>query len=148
MKKLLVVLGISLVLLAMPLTTTASHPVMSKILTRHHRAMLDGNFSGVYALKNESGYVPLGTFTGTFGGSNYSTTFEGTWAANDGNSSGTMQGAVWSHVFYGQVSVGETNETTWFVGLFDVNDTDNSFRAVSVVFGQEDFTVLYALGNI
>jgi hypothetical protein len=147
MRKLIAIIGISLLLFAMPLSC-ASHPLQN-IMSRHHRAMLtDGNFSGVYALKNESGYVPLGTMTGTFSSGNWSETFEGTWAAYDGNTSGTMEGMVWSHVFWGTVSVTQTNQTTMFIGLFDVNDTDNSFRAVSIVFTEENFTMLYALGNI
>lgn len=147
MKKLLGILAISLILIAMPLST-ASHPGLTKLMSRHPRPLTDGSFSGAYAMKNESGYVPLGTFSGTYSGDNWTSSFEGTWTSNDGNMSGTMSGMSWGFLYWGELTVTQTNQTTWFGGMFRVNTTDNSFRSISIILTEQNYTMLYELGNL
>jgi len=148
MKKLLAVLGISLVILSMTPLTSAH--LMNKPLIRHHLpATDDGSYSGTFFMKNETGWVPLGEFSGTYSGSNWSASYDGTWYTYDGNSTGTMTGMVWGRLFFGQMNVTGSDQGSWYIGLFDVNSTDSSFRAVSVIFGGDDnYAIRYALGSL
>ncbi len=141
MKKLTVILGISLVLLSLAPITSAAIP--GRHLLRHRQPMpTDGNFTGVIAIKNETGYVPVGEFSGTYAGF----TFEGTWS--EGSATGTMMGWAWGHIFIGQMNVTGMNQSTWFGGLFHVNATASTFRAVSIILLGENYTIRYALGDL
>jgi hypothetical protein len=163
MKKLLVITGLCLVLAAMPMTiatpqlgvqhsnqlvtTTSPHLGVqhSNLLLRHHNPSLtNGTFTGIFAMKNESGYVPLGTLGGTF--SDYG--FEGTWALENGTASGTFNGYLWGYLCWGELQTDGSNESQWFGGLFRVNETDNSFQAVSIIFGYNSYAIRYAIGDI
>jgi hypothetical protein len=159
MKKLLVIFGICLVLAAMPitiaspqlgvqhssqlLTTTSTH---SNHLLRHHNPSLtNGTFTGIFAMKNETGYIPLGTLSGTY------TTheFEGTWSLDNGTASGTFTGWSWmDNICVGYLNTDGSNDTQWFGALFRVNATDNSFQAVSIVLGYGGYAIRYAMGEI
>jgi len=157
MKKLLVIAGLCLVLIAMPMTiaspqlgvqnanqilTTTQH---STHLLRHHNpSLMNGTFTGIFAMKNESGYVPLGTIGGTFSDFN----FEGTWAFDNESASGTFSGWTWGPLCLGELQTDGSNESQWFGGLFRVNETDNSFQAVSIVLGDNGYAIRYAIGDI
>jgi hypothetical protein len=163
MKKLLVIFGICLVLAVMPmtiaspqlgaqhsnqlLTTTSPHLGVqhSNHLLRHQNpSLMNDTFTGIFAMKNESGYVPLGTLSGTF--SDYG--FEGIWALDNGTASGTFSGEMWGYLCWGELQTDGSNESQWFAGLFRVNATDNSFQAVSIVFGYNGYAIRYAIGDI
>jgi hypothetical protein len=95
-------------------------------------------------MKNETGYVPLGTLSGTFTTSN----FEGTWALDNGTASGTFNGWYWGYLCVGQLYTNGSNESQWFGGLFRVNETDNTFQAVSIVLGFNGYAIRYAIGDL
>ena len=157
MKKLLVMVGICLVLAAMPMTFASPQPGVqhanqlltaathSNHLLRHHNPSLTNDtFTGIFAMKNESGYVPLGTLSGTFTTSD----FQGIWALDNGTASGTFSGWLWGYLFWGELHTDGSNESQWFGGLFRVNETDNSFQAVSIVLGYNGYAIRYAIGDI
>jgi len=145
MKKLLLILAISLLLLS-PIASSSYTAKPSHHL-RPHRIMTDGNFSGIFAMKNDTGYIPLGSMSGTYSVSNSYGTFEGVWSLDSGNDSGTMTGYVWDHIFLGQLN-STTGNSSYFVGLNRVNETDNSFVAVCVIFTQDNYVVRYAMGDL
>jgi len=147
MKKLIVIIGICLVLVAMPMTTAS--PLGKHIsLQQHARPMLtNGTFTGVFALKNETGYVPIGTFNGFYGGDTWGN-FTGVWSLDNASASGTMDGWYWGHIFWGQLHTDGVNESQWFGGLYRVNTTDSSFKAIAVILGNNDYSIRYAMGTI
>lgn len=146
MKKLLVVLGISL-LAMMPMAYAV--PSHEPLLGRHMQpSMVNGTFTGVFAEKNETGYVPLGNLSGTYDVTNMSGTFTGIWNLLSGNGSGTMEGWIWGHIFLGQLTNTVTNQTSWFAGIYRVNTTASTFRAKAFVLGEDDFMVRYITGSL
>jgi hypothetical protein len=163
MKKLLIIVGICLVITAMPMTvaspqlgvqhsnqlitTTSPHlgVQQSNHLLRHHNPSLtNGTFTGIFTMRNESGYIPLGTLNGTF--SDYG--FNGAWALDNGTASGTFNGVIWGYICWGELQTAGSNESHFFGGLFRVNETDNSFQAVSIVLGFNGYAIRYAIGNV
>jgi len=151
MKKILVVVGICIVLAAMPMTTAfplfgARH---TNYIQKHIRPTLtNGSFTGVFSEKNETGYIPLGELSGTYNEGGMSNTFVGTWSMYDGSASGDISGWFWNHIFIGQLNSTGSNESSWFVGLYRVNTTDNSFEAGSIVFGNDQYYMRYIMGSI
>ncbi len=104
-----------------------------------------GNFSGQYAMKNESGYVILGTINGTYEmSSNYSGSFDAIWNSTDGNESGDMSGWFWGALYLGQLEY--ANDSYWFVGLYGVNETASEFYTVAIIF-TSSWTIRYAAGT-
>jgi hypothetical protein len=155
MKKLLV-LGICLVFVAMPMTTAFSQLGMTHApkLLRHVKPALDnGTFSGMFAIKNDSGYIPIGTFNGTYviGPNVQSGSFTGIWSLDNGTASGTLNGFIWRYVFFGHINTTESGQSHWFIGLYRVNTTDNSFVAEAIILGGNysiiPYTIRYATGS-
>lgn len=151
MKKLMVVIGICLLVIAMPLTTASpllksNH--LNTILRQNQPMPTNGSFVGEFAEKNETGYIPLGTLGGTYGGDDHWGTFTGTWTRYDGNGSGTIGGWYMSHIIIGQINTTGVEGSSWFFGLYRVNATDNSFTAGAIIFGEDDYLIRYAMGTI
>jgi len=106
----------------------------------------DGNFSGMFAMKNESGYVILGSLEGTYQkSSNISGSFDGIWNTTDDNESGTLNGWFWGSFLLGQIQQ-DAGESSWFIGLYSVNTTSNEFAAVTLIFSSP-YIVRYAAGT-
>jgi len=146
----MMIIGICIIVAALPMATASpilkSHQVNN--LFRHERAMLtNGSFSGIFAEKNETGYVPIGTLSGTFAGENTGT-FEGVWALDNGSASGSFNGWYFSHIFLGQVNTTGVEGSSWVLGLYRVNTTDNSFEAAAILFGTDNYAIRYAMGTI
>jgi len=119
---------------------------VNRILTSENigQTSTGGNFSGQYAMKNESGFVILGTINGTYEkNSNYSGSFEAIWNSTDGNASGTMSGWYWGCLFLGQIEY--DNDSYWFVGLYKTNTTSNEFYSVAIIFSSP-WIIRYAAG--
>jgi len=105
----------------------------------------EGNFTGKFAKKNDTGYIILGSLNGTYNkSSNYTGTFSGAWNTTNGSISGTMDGWFWGYVFLGTIK--SDNSSYWFVGLYRVNTTSNKFYAVSVIF-DSSYIIRYAAGT-
>jgi hypothetical protein len=150
MKKILVILGICLVLVAMPMTTafpTLGLKHMNKGLRYAQPLPINGSFTGEFALKNETGMIPLGTFSGTYAGEHIGT-FTGIWSLYDGNASGMINGWSLGMIFFGQLNTTGVEGSNWFIGLYRVNTTDNSFEAGTIILGDNDYSIRYAMGNI
>jgi hypothetical protein len=104
-------------------------------------------FSGMYAKKNESGYVVLGSLEGEYNmSSNTSGTFEGLWNTTGSNITGTFSGWYWGWFFMGQMQQDNTSTSNWFIGLQRVNATTNEFYAVMIIFGSSHM-IRYAAGT-
>ena len=149
MRKQLILLGICTFLICMPMITGSQLNLMK------HRALMPkiisqsgGNFTGVFAEKNESGYNMLGTMSGTYTTSfNWSLgTLSGVWAMNDGNASGDFNGYILHRLFFGEYNV-TGGESDWFIGLFRLNQTSNEFKAISIVFADDNYLIRYGIGT-
>ena len=130
-----------------PVIEKADSPVIEKADNRMATENLNGgNFSGMFAMKNESGYIILGSLEGTYNkSSNYSGTFDGIWNMTDDNTSGTMDGWFWGSFLIGQIAQ-DSGESNWFVGLYRVNTTSNEFGIVTLIFSSPNI-VRYAAGT-
>jgi hypothetical protein len=151
MKKIIVVVGICMVLVAMPMTS--AFPLFGSKHTNSIQKLIrptltNGSFSGVFTEKNETGYIPLGEFNGTYDGGDMMGSFTGTWSMYDGNASGAISGWYWSHLVFGQLNTIGSNQSSIFIGLYRVNTTDNSFEAGAIVFGNDQHYIRYAMGSI
>ena len=151
MKKIFVIVGICILLAAMPMTSAL--PLFNlkpmNIIKNHARpTFTNGTFTGMFAMKNESGYVPLGEFNGTYDIGGWFGTFNGVWTMYDGNLSGTMTGGVWGHLCYGQLNTTGSNESNWFIGMYRVNTTENTFLAGAIIFGDNQHYIRYATGSL
>ncbi len=105
----------------------------------------EGNFSGQFAKKNETGYIILGSINGSYQkNSNYTGTFDGIWNTTDENSSGTMSGWFWGHFYLGEIEL--ENDSYWFVGLYRVNETSNEFYTAAIIF-TSPYLIRYAAGT-
>ena len=136
----------------MPMTTAYSlfnqKPTMG-ILTHHARPSdTNGSFTGVFAMKNESGYNPLGEFSGTYEMSTWFGNYVGTWATYDGNASGTINGWIWGYLCMGYVNTTGSEESNFFIGLYRVNTTDYTFEGGAIIFAQGDHYIRYAMGSL
>ncbi len=149
MKKILAVVGICIFLAAMPMTSASllSNLRPINIIHNAHPALTNGTFTGAYAMKNESGYIPLGEFEGTYESWEFTGSFVGTWTAFDGNSSGTFSGWNWGYFFYGFMNTTGSEGSNLFIGLYRVNTTDNSFEAGAIIFGEDQHFIRYMMGT-
>jgi len=107
-----------------------------------------GNLTGVYAIKNETGYEIEGEINGVW---EKSWPWGGTLAFHYNNSNNTMEGDVeayfFGHVYIGSINVTGTNQSGWIAGLFKVNETTNEFVSVAIVY-LDDYHIRYAIGTI
>lgn len=149
MKKLLAVLGICMILTCTPMLTA------SPINLFKHRGLIPratllsgGNFTGVFAEKNETGYNILGNISGTYSFFANSTfgIIDGIWAMDDGSASGNFSGNIWHRLFFGQYYTTGGN-SSWFIGLFRTNETSNEFKAISIVFTEDNYLIRYGIGT-
>ena len=150
MKKILFIVGICVILAAMPMTT--AFPLFNQKpmnILKHHARPLDtnGSFTGVFAMKNETGYTPLGEFSGTYDMATWFGTFAGTWETYDGNASGTIDGWLWGFLCLGYMNTTGSQEANFFIGLYRGNTTDFTFEAGAIIFAQGDHYIRYAMGN-
>ena len=149
MRKLLIIFGICTLLICTPMITASTlHHMKHRALMQKIMSQSSGNFTGVFAEKNESGYNILGTMSGTYTTSyNWSLgTLTGVWAMNDGNASGDFSGYILHRLFFGQYNI-TGGESDWFIGLFRLNQTSNEFKAISIVFADEDHLIRYGIGT-
>jgi hypothetical protein len=104
-----------------------------------------GNFSGQYAMKNESGFVFLGSINGSYEmSSNYTGTFEAIWNSTDGNESGNMSGWYWGQFYLGEIEY--ANDSYWFIGIYRVNTSSNEFYSAAIIFSSP-WIIRYAAGT-
>lgn len=149
MKKLLVILGVCAVLTCTPILNA------SQINHFKHRGLKPsvslqsgGTFTGEFAMKNETGFIPLGNMSGTYTqGVNWTAgTLTGVWALYDETASGDFNGHIFHRLFIGQYNV-TGGDSGWFVGLYKLNETTNEFKAISIVFAGENHFVRYGIGT-
>ena len=153
MRKILAILLVGIFVVAIP---TASSISLSKIgrrsipntpiTTTDIPEWADGNISGVYAMKNETGYEILGNIFGYYnivwGSVGY---YAGVWETLDGNSSGQFSGWLLGHIALGQYNITGSEDDGRFVGLLKFNETDMTIKAVSLVTTEDDYFIRYAL---
>jgi hypothetical protein len=107
----------------------------------------DGNISGVYAMKNETGeFVLLGSVFGyyhlSWGNSGY---YAGIWETLDGSQSGGFSGLFFFHIAIGKYNITGSDDTDGFICLFKRNETDMTIQSVGIVTGDDDYFIRYAL---
>jgi len=150
MKKTLIVIGICALVACMPMMTAApSVGVKNSLLQPRTLSRGNGTFSGVFAEKNETGYNILGNISGTYNiGMSSFGTIAGIWEMTDANVSGAFNGYIIYRFFLGQYNVTGVEEAGQFIGLYKINQTSSEFRAISLVFTDEDHLTRYALGTV
>jgi len=148
MKKLLVILGICALLTCMPMITASPINLKHRGLIPKASLQSSGNFSGVFAEKNETGFNILGNISGTYttaGNFSYGS-IDGIWTMNDGSASGNFSGYLFRRFFFGKYHVTGGNPS-WFIGLYRLNETSNEFQAISIVFGEDNYLIRYGIGT-
>jgi hypothetical protein len=106
----------------------------------------DGNITGVFAMKNETGeYIILGNLFAYYhlfwgNGSGY---YVGIWESQDGNQTGYFSGWFFHHVTLGYYNYTDNNDTGGFIGLMRVNESDMTIKSVAMVSGDDDFSIRY-----
>jgi hypothetical protein len=159
MKKIWTILILGMLIIGMTSVSASLIPKTEKIRSRSSSSVVekiddriacesrqDGNFSGMFAKKNESGYVMLGSLEGTYNmSSNNSGSFEGIWDMTDENVSGTFNGWFWGSFILGKIDQ-DAGNSSWFIGLYRVNTTSNEFGAVALIFSAPCI-VRYAAGT-
>ncbi|MFO7677487.1 MAG: hypothetical protein R6V50_03780 [Thermoplasmatota archaeon] len=150
MKKLFLVIGICTLLVCMPMITAApSLGLINSGLQRRTLPAGDGTFEGVFAEKNETGYVVLGDINGTYSkGPGPFGSFDGVWNMLDDSANGTFSGYIVSRFIMGQYEVNNSQETGNFIGLLNVNQSAMEFTAIALVFTDDGLLVRYAAGDI
>lgn len=159
MKKIYTLLVASVLLLGItsaaativPQSITRSTPTFLAKNVRTHRLddnTTSGNLTGVYAIKNDTGYDIQGELNGVW---EKNWAWGGTLAFHWNNTNNTMEGDVeayfFGHLYIGQFNITGTNSSGWIAGLFNVNETSNEFVSVALIY-LDDYHVRYAIGTI
>jgi hypothetical protein len=149
MKKILAILLVGIFVVSIPTGSAMFFPRKIKndpISTTDIPEWADGNITGVYALKNESGYVILGNVFGYYHRTfQYYGYYAGMWESLDGTQTGYFQG-----IFIGRLAIGQFNDTITgdtgnFFSLFRMNETDYTITAVALVYAIDDYDIRYSL---
>ena len=153
MRKILAILLVGIFVVAIPAASSISLSKVGRtsipstpISAADVPEWADGNITGVYAMKNETGYEILGSLFGYYnivwGNTGY---YAGVWETLDGSSSGQFSGWFFYHIALGQYNTTGSNDTGGFIGLLRFNETDMTIKAVSLVTTEEDYVIRYAL---
>jgi hypothetical protein len=155
MKKILVILLVGIFVVSIPAASSLMLPKMAMqnisktpVSTTEVPEWADGNITGVFALKNETGeYEILGNIFGYYGywWGNISGGFQGTWETLDGNQSGYFSGWFIFSLALGSYNVTGSEENGGFISLFRTNTTDMTINAVSWASIDDDYVVRYAM---
>ena len=106
----------------------------------------NGNITGVYALKNETGYVILGNLFGYYHKwNNFTGYYAGVWESLDGTESGGFAGWFIGHLTLGQFNETATGEEGGYIGLFRINETDSTIRSVAIAAANDDHFIRYSV---
>ena len=155
MKKILTILLVGLLVVSIPVATSLRIPrVIQKQISNIPVSAAsdipewaDGNISGVYMQKNETGvYETLGYVFGYYHISWNSTGYyAGVWETLDGNISGYFAGWFFYSLTLGQYNITDSNETGGYIGLLKINESDMTIKSVALAFDEEDLYIRYAL---
>ena len=155
MKKILAILLVGIFVVSIPSASSLMLPKLAirnisktPVSTTDVPEWADGEISGVFALKNETGeYEIQGNVFGYYGywWGNNSGSFEGTWETLDGSQSGQFAGWFFYHLAVGYYNTTGSEDEGGFVSLFRRNETDMSINAVSLAYNEEDHFIRYAL---
>ena len=155
MKKILAILIVGIFVVSIPAASSLMLPKMAMqkisktpISTTDVPEWADGNISGVFALKNETGeYEILGNIFGYYGywWGNFSGGFQGTWETLDGNQSGCFSGWFIWYLALGSYNVTGSNETGGYISLFRTNTTDMTIKAIAWASNDDDHFTRYAM---
>jgi hypothetical protein len=134
-----------------PQSTTRSTPAFIAKNLRTHRLndnTTSGNLTGVYAIKNDTGYEIQGEINGAWE-KNWG--WGGSLDFHWNNTNNTMEGYVdawfFGQIYFGSINITGTNSSGWIAGLFDVNETSSEFVSVALIY-LDDYQVRYAIGTI
>ncbi|MHA2367035.1 MAG: hypothetical protein ACXAC7_23990 [Candidatus Hodarchaeales archaeon] len=155
MKKILAILIVGIFVVSIPAASSLMLPRIARrnitttpVQTTDVPEWADGNISGVYAIKNETGqYEILGNLFGYYDlwWGNSSGSFEGTWETLNGSQSGQFAGWFFYQIALGYYNVTGSEESGGFISLIRINETDMSIQAVALVSNEDDYSINYAL---
>jgi len=155
MKKILAIILVGIFVVSIPTASSLMLPKMTMqkiskipVSTTDVPEWADGDISGVFATKNETGeYEILGNISGYYGywWGNFSGGFEGTWETLDASQSGYFSGwFIWC-LALGSYNVTGSNETGGYISLFRTNTTDMTIKAIAWVSNDDDHVTRYAM---
>ena len=156
MKKILAILLVGIFVVSIPSASSLMLPRIVKkqvfdtpIQSTDVPDWADGNITGVYAIKNETGEFEIqGNIFAYYHLSwgNYTGYYRGTWESLDGSVSGEFAGWFIYHITVGYYNITGSEETGGFISLFRRNETDMTIQAVALgSFGDDDYFIRYAL---
>ena len=155
MKKILAILLVGIFVVSIPAASSMMLPRIARrqklfdspVQTTDVPEWADGNLTGVYAMKNETGYEILGNISGYYGvmWGNNSGYYSGVWESLDGTQSGAFAGWFFYHVALGYYNLTGSEDAGGFIGLFRVNESDMTIKSVALVTGDDDYFIRYAL---
>ena len=154
MKKILAILLVGVLVVSIPAVSSLRlpKPIERQIQKMPLKSMdvpewADGNISGVYAEKNETGGFDIlgnvfGYYAITWGSCGY---YAGVWKTSDGNISGCFAGWFFYHLTIGEYNVTDSNETGGFIGLMKINESDSTIKSVALAYNDDDYFIRYSL---
>ena len=155
MKKILAILIVGIFVVSIPAASSSMLPKMvmqnisnKPVSTTYVPEWADGNITGVFGVKNETGdYEILGNIFGYYGTwwGNISGGFEGTWETLDGNQSGCFSGWWIFHIALGKFNMTGSEEEGGYLGLFRTNTTDMTIKAIAFGSYEDEDFVRYAM---
>ena len=155
MKKILAILLVGMFVVAIPSASSIMRPRAAlrqifdiPVITSDVPDWADGNISGIYAMKNDTGgYEILGTVFGYYNlyWGNNSGYYAGIWNSFDGNESGGFAGWFIHHLAIGWYNITGSEDTHGFISLFKRNETDMTLKAVALATYDDDYMIRYAV---
>jgi hypothetical protein len=156
MKKILAILLVGIFVVSIPAASSLMIPriamkevINTPIQSTEVPEWADGNITGAYAIKNETGeFEIIGNIFGHYHLSwgNYTGYYRGVWETLDGSQSGEFAGWFIYYLSVGYYNVTGSEETGGFVSLFRRNETDMTIQAIAFGSqGDDDYFTRYAL---
>ena len=154
MKKILAIILVGIFVVSIPAVSSVMIPKLSikqtfetPIQSADVPEWADGNITGVYAIKNETGeFEIIGNIFGHFHlWSNNSGYYRGIWEAQDGSENGEFAGWFLYHISIGYYNVTGSEDTDGFISLFRRNESDMTIQAVAIGSQGDDYFIRYSL---
>ena len=152
MKKILAILLVGIFVASIPAASSLMLPKIAMeqfsdtpVSTADVPEWADGNFSGIYALKNETGeYITLGNIFGHYSKGIFGK-YAGEWETLDGNESGCFSGIFFRHISFGQFNTTGSEDENPLLAIFRVNESEMSIQSLFIIHGENGVDVRYAM---
>ena len=152
MKKILAVLIVGIFVASIPAASSLMLPKIAMkqlsgttVSTAEVPDWADGNFTGIYAMKNETGeYITLGNIFGHYSKGIFGK-YAGEWETLDGNQSGCFSGLYFRHISFGNFNTTGSEDEYPLLAIFRVNESEMSIQSLFIIPGDNGVDVRYAM---